>query len=256
LLCCKAQVNAVWRTSMEVGVRVEAENPLTGEVRHTSTAYLTMVAIDDEGRPAPAPPLLSESEIEQRRRREAELRRRNRLSEREQILADRRPSRLPGSSSQFRGFLARRELENGHRNSEPLDEWIDQAPLLPVGAVSRSDRDQKMIRGKLPYGILERRERVVGADRAPRISAHLVQLPENRAKALVRLLPSFIRGRHQPLEPSRERRRYDQDFLSRVDQRLDTWRNVLWLRGGFACSYQQSLSHPVAPRLHQHLGVG
>ena len=124
-------------------MRVEAENPLTGEVRHTSTAYLTMVAIDDEGRPAPAPPLLSESEIEQRRRREAELRRRNRLSEREQILADRRPSRLPGSSSQFRGFLARRELENGHRNSEPLDEWIDQAPLLPVGAVSRSDRDQR-----------------------------------------------------------------------------------------------------------------
>src|SRR5437667_698230 len=116
LLSCSATVNAVWRTSMEVGVRVEAENPLTGEVRHTSTAYLTMVAIDDEGRPAPAPPLLSESEIEQRRRREAELRRRNRLSEREQILADRRPSRLPGSSSQFRGFLARRELENGHRN--------------------------------------------------------------------------------------------------------------------------------------------
>jgi acyl-CoA hydrolase len=92
LLCCRAQVNAVWRTSMEVGVRVEAENPLTGEVRHTSTAYLTMVALDDEGLPTPVPALLSESETEQRRRREAELRRRNRLSEREQILAARRPS--------------------------------------------------------------------------------------------------------------------------------------------------------------------
>jgi acyl-CoA hydrolase len=89
LLTCSASVNAAWRTSMEVGVRVEAENPLTGERRHTSAAYLTMVAIDDDGRPAPAPPLLVESETERRRQREAELRRRNRLAEREQILSDR-----------------------------------------------------------------------------------------------------------------------------------------------------------------------
>jgi acyl-CoA hydrolase len=89
LLTCKASVNAVWRSSMEVGVRVEAENPLTGEVRHTSTAYLTMVALDDDGRPTRVPPLSAESEDEQRRMREAELRRRNRLSEREQILSGR-----------------------------------------------------------------------------------------------------------------------------------------------------------------------
>ena len=49
LLTCSATVNAAWRTSMEVGVRVEAENPRTGERRHTSTAYLTMVALDDDG---------------------------------------------------------------------------------------------------------------------------------------------------------------------------------------------------------------
>ncbi len=55
LLTCRASVNAVWRTSMEVGVRVEAEHPRIGEVRHTSTAYLTMVALDEEGRPAPGP---------------------------------------------------------------------------------------------------------------------------------------------------------------------------------------------------------
>jgi len=89
LLTCRASVNAVWRSSMEVGVRVEAENPRTGEVRHTSTAYLTMVAIDDEGRPTPVPPLLAETETERRRMREAELRRRNRLEEREQILSGR-----------------------------------------------------------------------------------------------------------------------------------------------------------------------
>ena len=56
LLTCRASVNAVWRTSMEVGVRVEAENPRTGDVRHTSTAYLTMVALDDDGRPTRVPP--------------------------------------------------------------------------------------------------------------------------------------------------------------------------------------------------------
>src|SRR3989442_10817134 len=75
LLTCRASVNAVWRTSMEVGVRVEAENPLTGEQRHTSTAYLTMVALDDDGMPTPVPPLLAESEDERSRMREAELRR-------------------------------------------------------------------------------------------------------------------------------------------------------------------------------------
>ena len=51
LVTVKATVNAAWRSSMEVGVRVESENVRTGEIVHTSTAYLTMVAIDDEGKP-------------------------------------------------------------------------------------------------------------------------------------------------------------------------------------------------------------
>jgi acyl-CoA hydrolase len=89
LLACSATVNAAWRTSMEVGVRVEAENPRSGERRHTSTAYLTMVALDDEGKPIAVPALLAESDDERRRQREAELRRANRLAERDQILADR-----------------------------------------------------------------------------------------------------------------------------------------------------------------------
>jgi acyl-CoA hydrolase len=90
LVTCRAQVNAAWNTSMEVGVRVEAENPRSGEVRHTSTAYLTMVAIDDEGRPTPVPPLIPEGDDEFRRQREAELRRANRLAERDQLLGERR----------------------------------------------------------------------------------------------------------------------------------------------------------------------
>jgi acyl-CoA hydrolase len=89
LLVCSASVNAVWRTSMEVGVRVESEDPRTGERRHTSTAYLTMVAINEEGRPEPVPPLIAETDVERRRQREAELRRSNRLAEREQILRHR-----------------------------------------------------------------------------------------------------------------------------------------------------------------------
>jgi acyl-CoA hydrolase len=89
LLACRATVNAAWRTSMEVGVRVEAENPRTGETRHTSAAYLTMVALDDEGKPVAVPPLIAETEDERRREREAELRRANRLAERDQILTER-----------------------------------------------------------------------------------------------------------------------------------------------------------------------
>src|SRR3954447_14726210 len=89
LLHLDAMVNAAWRTSMEVGVRVESENPMTGEVRHTNSAYLTMVAVDDEGRPVPVPPLEPEAPDELRRAQEAQLRRRNRLAERDQMIAAR-----------------------------------------------------------------------------------------------------------------------------------------------------------------------
>jgi len=89
LVTFSAAVNAAWRTSMEVGVRVEAENPLTGETRQTNSAYLTMVALDDEGTPAPVPGLVAETPEEQRRMQEAELRRSNRLAEREQIKSQR-----------------------------------------------------------------------------------------------------------------------------------------------------------------------
>jgi acyl-CoA hydrolase len=86
LVTVKATVNAAWRTSMEVGVRVEAEYVRTGEKLHTSTAYLTMVALDDDGRPAAVPPIAPETEDEKRRQREAEHRRATRLREREEIV--------------------------------------------------------------------------------------------------------------------------------------------------------------------------
>lgn len=89
LLNCSATVNAAWRTSMEIGVRVEAENPQSGKRRHTSTAYVTMVALGEDGKPTTVPGVIAETEVEQRRQREAELRRANRLAERDQILGER-----------------------------------------------------------------------------------------------------------------------------------------------------------------------
>ncbi|MGI8903839.1 MAG: acyl-CoA thioesterase [Solirubrobacteraceae bacterium] len=95
LVSSSATVNGAWRTSMEVGVHVEAENPLTGEVRHTNTAYLTMVALDDEGHPSRVPGVIATTPTEQRQLREAQLRRANRLAERAEILAHRDPETPP-----------------------------------------------------------------------------------------------------------------------------------------------------------------
>jgi acyl-CoA hydrolase len=86
LLTFSASVNAAWRTSMEVGVRVEAENPRTGERRHTSSAYLTMVALDEQGTPTEVAGLITETDEQLRREADAQVRRRNRLREREEIL--------------------------------------------------------------------------------------------------------------------------------------------------------------------------
>ena len=89
LVTLHASVNAAWKSSMEVGVRVQSESPRTGEVLHTNTAYLTMVAVDDEGRPVGVPALQAQTPDELRREAEAQLRRTNRLAEREQILTQR-----------------------------------------------------------------------------------------------------------------------------------------------------------------------
>jgi acyl-CoA hydrolase len=103
LLTVKATVNAAWRSSMEVGVRVEAENVRTGEVTHTSTAYLTMVALDEVGRPTSVPAVAPETPDERRRAREAQLRRDNRLAERERIEAERAPGRKHSARPSARG---------------------------------------------------------------------------------------------------------------------------------------------------------
>jgi acyl-CoA hydrolase len=89
LVTVKATVNAAWRTSMEVGVRVESETVRSGDVLHTSTAYLTMVALDDDGNPSEVPPIDPQTPDETRRAREAQLRRDTRLAERRRIEEER-----------------------------------------------------------------------------------------------------------------------------------------------------------------------
>jgi acyl-CoA hydrolase len=82
LVIAKASVNFAGTSSMEIGVKVFAQNPVTGEERHTNTCYATFVALDAHGRPARVPPLLPESDEEKRRYEAGKQRREERLARR------------------------------------------------------------------------------------------------------------------------------------------------------------------------------
>lgn len=75
----KASVNFTSRTSMEIGIRVEAENPKTSEIFHTASAYMTFVALGSDGKPTEVPKLTLEDDIEKRRFAAAQKRREQRL---------------------------------------------------------------------------------------------------------------------------------------------------------------------------------
>jgi acyl-CoA hydrolase len=81
LLTVKACINMVGKTSMEIGVRVEAEDIISQTVRHTASAYLTFVALDEDNRPALVPPIKITTDDEKRRNQEAKDRRKVRLAE-------------------------------------------------------------------------------------------------------------------------------------------------------------------------------
>jgi len=85
----RAQVNAVFRSSIEVGVEVLTEDPRTGEQRRCCESFLTFVAVGADGRPVPVPPLATASEAERCREREAGVRREARLALRQALSAPR-----------------------------------------------------------------------------------------------------------------------------------------------------------------------
>ena len=86
LVTVEAMVNDAHHTSMEIGVRVDVETVPTGEHRHVASAHLVFVGLDEEGRPAPVPPVIAETDQERGRQAEAKIRREQRLL-RKQALA-------------------------------------------------------------------------------------------------------------------------------------------------------------------------
>ncbi len=82
LVTAHASVNFTGRTSMEIGVRIQAENLITGERRHTNSCYATFVAIDEKGRPRPVAPVVPETDVERRRNAAGAERRKRHLKER------------------------------------------------------------------------------------------------------------------------------------------------------------------------------
>ena len=102
LLHVRAAVNDAGRTSMEVGVRVEAENIVTGRRVHTSSAYVVLVAIDADGTPRPVPPVVAETDAERRRQREAGIRRELRLHQ-ERAIESSRDGADPENAGGLRG---------------------------------------------------------------------------------------------------------------------------------------------------------
>ena len=79
LVILRASVNCTGRTSLEVGVKVLSENPMTGEMQHTASAYTTFVALSDSGKPVEVPALLLESDEDRRRNEQARARRDHRI---------------------------------------------------------------------------------------------------------------------------------------------------------------------------------
>ncbi|HID30280.1 MAG TPA: acyl-CoA thioesterase [Desulfobacterales bacterium] len=78
LVVLRASINYAGSTSMEVGVRVEAEDLMTGEIRHTNSAYVTMVSLDENRKPTPIPKIMPETQDEERRFEEGKIRARRR----------------------------------------------------------------------------------------------------------------------------------------------------------------------------------
>ncbi len=94
LVVAHASVTFAGTTSMEVGVKVFAQNPVTGEERHTNSCYATFVALDGDGRPVRVPPVLPETDEEKRRHEDGRRRREERLDRKRRKLEEKRAAEL------------------------------------------------------------------------------------------------------------------------------------------------------------------
>ena len=94
-LIVRAAVNRTWRSSMEIGVHVAAENSHSGDTRHVVSAYLTFVALDEAGRPTSVPPVTPETDVEALRYDEAQRRHDARLSNRDDAVPTKMATRSP-----------------------------------------------------------------------------------------------------------------------------------------------------------------
>ena len=109
MVTVRASVNDVGRTSLEVGVRVESENVVSGERTHTGSAYLVFVALDDEGKPRPVPSVVAEGQTQRRRQKEAKIRRQTRLAHKRAI-------------QEHRGKVQREQVVAPSDEDEPQDD--------------------------------------------------------------------------------------------------------------------------------------
>lgn len=120
LLSLKASVNYVGNTSMVIGIRVEAQNVTTGEIRHTNTSYFTMVAKDPEtGKPSMVPPLLLETKEDIRRFQEAMLRKS--IKAQNESMFDNRKQPAPTPENLQPLTLERVRIRTEHLNLEGRD---------------------------------------------------------------------------------------------------------------------------------------
>ncbi len=147
LVILKASVNMTGKTSLEVGIRVEAENLDTGAQRHAATCYMTFVAIDEHAQPKPVPPLIIEGETEERRYLKAQERRRYRNMLRQKV-ADICLYVLPGryaichapeeSLAELGGLLRNKDLVLSLTGLSPekLCHRAEDCPIQPSAAYS------------------------------------------------------------------------------------------------------------------------
>jgi septum formation protein len=184
----QATVNQASRTSMEVGVRVESEDPRTGTRTHTSTAYLTFVSLDEQRRPRPLPVLRPQSDEERRRERQAIQRRDDRLAARER---DRQRLAAPDHDAASHGPVV--VLASASPRRRQLLAWSGVAVEVRPSHVDETRRPDeppvayaaRLAEAKAAAGPADRT--VVAADTVVHLDGDVLDKPADRAEARAHL---------------------------------------------------------------------